>query len=185
MQNLVSNTGLQFIILNQKGKKAIIQFLASGSIREVNIDNAKAGKVKDLYYPSCYGVGYIGDVVITPYYQQAKQLWQNILKRCYSEKDPKGYKGEVIVEARWLCFANFLADLPNIPNFEKWIRGGFGGEKYQLDKDVLSGESKIYSRLTCQFITEKENKSLGKKGKKLVITDGIKKWVTPNECSLT
>lgn len=158
-----SNSCGSFTIIWKQGKKCFVQFDHTGYTKEANIDNARAGKVTDPYYPNSYGVGYLGEPKEEPYKKQAYQLWRNMLKRCYSKKDPRGYYGKgVSVDARWLCFANFLEDVPKLKNFDKWLNGHKKDQpKFNLDKDLLIEGNKVYSRETCQFISEYENKSAG------------------------
>lgn len=167
METLFSNSGKEFRVLSQKGKACIIQFVETGYVRTANIDNARVGKVRDLYAISVYGVGYYGEFLKTPFWKQAKQLWQNMLKRCYCEADSKGYYGKVVVDPRWHCFSNFIEDLPKLNNFDNWLAGQSGNTtKYNLDKDTIVEGCSVYSRETCQFITEYENKAAGAKNGK-------------------
>jgi len=161
-EKYVSNSGHEFVILSQQGKNCVIQFTKSGSVRKANIDNIRAGKVRDLYAPSVYGVGYFGEFEKVPYWKQAKQLWRNMMKRCYCEADTKGYYGRCEVDPRWHSFSNFLKDIALLENFEGWLKGvNSGAAKYNLDKDTLVEGCKVYSKETCRFITEYENKSAG------------------------
>lgn len=167
-----SNAGLEFNILKKDGKQCIIQFVETGSVRKANIDNIRAGKVRDLYQKTSYGVGWLGEYKRTGYHVQAQQLWRNMIRRCYTD-DPKGYKAKgTTVDPRWHCFATFLDDIPKLLNFNKWLNK----EGYQLDKDLLVPDSNVYSFETCSFVTEFENKQAGKANKKLI--DG--NWVTTN-----
>lgn len=145
---------------------AVVQFLETGTTKEVYTSNLYRGKVRDEYAPSYYGIGYLGfRDKSCGYYKQGNQLWRNMLKRCYCEKDPKGYFGYSFVCNRWLCLANFLEDLPKLKNFDRWLEGGScSSTRYNLDKDVL-GDGVWYSPHNCQFITEFENKSLGGKAR--------------------
>lgn len=157
-----SNSGLDFIILSKEGKQCIIQFLETGSTRKANIDNIKVGKVRDLYAVSTYGEGYDGEFKKNSYWKQAKQLWRNMMKRCYCEKDTRGYYGEVTVCARWKCFSNFLEDLPKLENFKAWLEGqNTNATKYNLDKDFKVKGCKIYSLDTTMFVEESLNKADG------------------------
>ena len=159
----VSNAGHEFTILSREGKNCIIQFTKTGYVRKANIDNIRAGKVRDHYEISIYGVGYYGEYTKNSYWKQAKQLWQNMLKRCYCEADTRGYFGKgVVVSPEWHCFANFVRDLPNLENFDKWLLGQNGNStKYNLDKDFIVEGCKVYSKETCMFATESENKAAG------------------------
>lgn len=147
-------------ILQKFGPKCLVQFLETGFTKEVLYQNAKKGKVRDPYHRSVYGRGYLGefDKKQFPYWKQASQLWRNMLKRCYSEKDPKAYKG-VTVSEDWLCFATFLKDLQTLENFDKWLEGKSGGPKYNLDKDLKIAGNKVYTKLACSFVEESVNKA--------------------------
>ena len=187
-QKYLSNAGQEFIVLsefrkkhlNREHTKWIVQFVETGTTKEVYRENAISGKVRDEYAISVYGKGYSGlyDKKI-PYWKKARQLWQNMMKRCYSTKDKKGYYGYATVCDRWHCFANFLDDLPKLKNFDLWLNPT--DEKYNLDKDLI-GNGSVYSPLNCQFITEHENKSAGAK----VTVDQYKRsgnrvWRSPHE----
>jgi hypothetical protein len=169
----INNDGDGLEVLEQRGKQCLVYFDLTGSTRWANIDNVRVGKVKDLMKPSRYGVGYPGkfDRAVEPTWKAAMQLWSNMLKRCYTD-DPRGYrKHGVIVAKEWHCFATFLRDIKKLPGFDGWLGGG-----YNLDKDFIVEDCKVYSPETCQFLPEAVNKAAGKKGKKLV--GGV--WVRPD-----
>jgi hypothetical protein len=157
-----SNTTGWFTILQRTGKQCVIQFDETGYTTTVNIDNARAGKVKDPYYKTIYGVGFLGefDKRDFPYWKQAKQLWRNMMKRCYCEKDNGTYAQRgVTVDTRWHCFANFLEDIAQLENFHMWLKGHTAGTKYNLDKDLKVDGNKVYSKELCMFVTDSDNKS--------------------------
>lgn len=168
-----NNAGQEFKVIDHRDidrkfgkgtyKQYLVKFIDTGFTKWVYRENALDGKVRDLYAKSVYGVGYSGDADKSlHYYKQARQLWQNMLKRCYCEKDLKGYYGTVDVEPRWHSLENFLNDLPKLNNFDKWLDTKAGN--YNLDKD-FKGDGTVYSFETCQFITEYENKSAGAKSR--------------------
>ena len=167
MEKYVSNSGQEFVILKKlDGRKVLIQFTSSGSIREVFEANALAGKVKDLYSITCYGRGWLGEYRHCPYWKPALQLWRNMMKRCYSEVDDRGYlfKKGTTVDPSWHAFEKFLEDIKELPNFTKWLSGGDCTKtKYTLDKDLICPEANTYSKHTCSFVSEHDNKSAGAK----------------------
>lgn len=173
MKTYKNMSGLQFEIVERINKnKVLVRFLETGSLVVAWSGNLSAGKVSDPYHKSRLGIGYLGHFEKTYYYKQAYQLWSNMLKRCYDPNDKKGYFGKgVSVDPHWHCFANFVQDLPTLGGFGMWY-AKLG--KYNLDKDML-GDGKTYSKDTCWFIPESNNKSLGKGGKKLVNGE----WLTP------
>src|SRR5690606_25693411 len=143
--------------------KCLIQFTKTGFVRKALYHNLIKGKVRDLYSPAVYGVGYEGEYNKNAYWKQAKQLWQNMLKRCYCEADTRGYFGKgVVVSPEWHCFATFLKDISQLENFDKWLLGqNTNSTKYNLDKDFIVEGCKVYSKETCMFATESENKAAG------------------------
>lgn len=155
-----SNNYGSFILLEKKGKDCIVQFVETGYTVKALWENIKLGKIADPYKKNNYG-GWQGEFEKTSYWKQADQLWRNMMKRCYSTKDEKGYLGkDVTVDDRWLCFANFLEDLPKLENFDLWLEGqNADSTKYNLDKDFKIDGNKVYSREACMFLTEAFNKS--------------------------
>lgn len=171
-------------VIELSGKKCKVVFIETGTVVEAYTDNVYSGKVRDAYARVCYGVGYAGEFERVFYWKPAKQLWRNMLKRCYSENDPKGYYGRgYTVSERWLCFANFLEDLPTLRNFDKWLLGHKEGyTKYNLDKDLILEGNKVYCKELCQFITEYENKSAGAiNARKLDVIKDRYGWGSRNE----
>lgn len=158
-----SNNYGDFILIEKDGKNCVVQFITTGHTMKCLWENIKNGKIQDPYYASAYGIGYLGEYSKPFYWKQAHQLWRNMLKRCYSENDPKGYFGKgVTVCNRWLCFANFVEDIAKLENFDLWVEAYKGNAiKYNLDKDFLYKGNKVYSPETCMFLDESTNKRLG------------------------
>lgn len=96
-----------------------------------------------------YGVG-IND---TNFVFETKdyKIWRNMLERCYCEKTQNKYptyKGCEVCE-EWKLFSNF----------KKWFRDNYV-EGWELDKDILSINNKIYSTETCCFVPREINSLL-------------------------
>jgi len=87
-------------------------------------------------------------------------IWKDIIRRCYSKEKAK-FKcyTKVKVCKEWLLYSNF----------KKWYDENFPlkleqeGWEMQIDKDLLSGENKIYSPETCIFLPRKINGFLSNK----------------------
>ena len=139
--------------------RAIVEFIETGYVANVQVSNIPADKVKDRRRPSVYGVGFIGSDIRIPSREsgsevrRAYDVWANMLKRCYGDYDDYSYDG-VVVDKRWHSFTNFLNSLPKIPGYELWVERPF---EYQLDKDIRVPGSKVYSLDTCSFVTIAEN----------------------------
>jgi len=82
--------------------------------------------------------------------------WKSMLERCYNKKTVKKhptYEGCKVC-GDWLLFSNFKRWMEN----QDW-------EGNELDKDILSGPSKIYSPETCVFIPSSINRFLNDHGR--------------------
>lgn len=121
----------------------------------------KEGKVKNLNKKSVYGTGYFG---IGKYTSKGRSLdyytWKDTLRRCYSlnqQKKQPTYRG-VLMSEEWHNFQNFGAwfEQNNNPSTMKG---------WQLDKDILVKDNKVYSAETCCFVPQEIN-NLFTKGKK-------------------
>ena len=87
------------------------------------------------------------------YINRAYHLWFNMLQRV-GEND---MYNNVSICSRWVCFANFLEDIPNIKGYDEWLLAG--KYEYCIDKDILQQgiDNKVYSVDTCCFVTIQEN----------------------------
>lgn len=86
---------------------------------------------------------------------KAYKAWHNMLKRCYSKsflKTRPTYENCKVCD-EWLCYQTFAKWF-----YENYIEG------YQLDKDILQKDNKIYSPETCCFVPNEIN-SLFLKGR--------------------
>lgn len=160
-QDFENNAGHKLVAFAKRGNKYKVRFCNTGYETEAYIENVKKGKINDPFEKSVLGIGYLGIFPRVSYWRPAKQLWSNVMKRCYNPKDYMGYYGRAFVDERWHCFANFLEDLPTLENFDKWLAAKAGGPPYNLDKDLKQEGNKVYCREACSFVTEYENKSAG------------------------
>lgn len=132
-----------------------VRFIGTNTTKKCAYKEFKNGHVRDNFYPSVCGVGYIGDTSITMGNRQVKQsykVWSGMLLRCYSNKHRNNNPSYVDcwVCKEWLCYANF----------EKWYDDNYYEiceEKMQLDKDILVKGNKIYSPQTCVFVPQRIN----------------------------
>lgn len=114
-------------------------------IRGVGCPKCKADKSKSIKY----GVG-INDMIGMEK-TLAYEIWNKMLARCYSEREQKRrptYVGVKVCDD-WLYFSKF----------KKWFDVNYK-DGYELDKDILSGASKIYSPNTCCFVPHHLNSLL-------------------------
>jgi len=119
--------------------------------------NIKNGHVKNPYHPNVYGIGFlgVGDIASSSNGVSTNEYhtWMRMLERCYSEKrllvNPT--YSDVIVCDEWHNFQNFADWL--LKN-EHYMKG------YDLDKDLLANDVKVYSPENCVFVPQEINKLL-------------------------
>ena len=158
------NSGEFKILKYDDAKDVEIQFLKTGFETTVQLGNIKSGKVKDPCVPSVYGVGVLGNkhpITINGVLTKEYELWQSMLRRCYSDSSKKKcptYEG-CEVSAKFKSFEYFY----------EWCNKqiGFynqGNENpFHLDKDLLIKGNKVYSEDSCVFIPSEINLLLTKR----------------------
>lgn len=133
---LVNNQGEDLKIIDYIDSKHVkIKFIDTNYIKVVGSGNLTKGEVKDPYYPSVEGKGYIGEGKFKPSGKVYK-TWHNMIIRCYSkdyhQREPS-YIGCKVCE-EWLNFQNFA---------EWWYKNYI--DNGHIDKDLLVKGNKIYS----------------------------------------
>jgi len=101
-----------------------------------------------------YGVGvndWVGNVKVGGKDIKEYQLWQNMIKRCFSEECKQSrptYEG-VTCSKEWLSMTNFIEDVSKMK--------GCGFDGWELDKDIIQKGNKLYSKDTCCFVPAEVN----------------------------
>ena len=169
-EKYVNNYGNEFIIVDYKGGKVTVEF-ECGYRTTTSYQSCQLGAISCPYDKRQCGVGCIGlksdgtepICCINGKSTKTYKLWCSMLNRVYNEKQLKkhpAYRRCKVCE-RWLVFANFLEDLPSIPNYNVWLIR----DDYELDKDMLQQgeEFKVYSPKTCVFISHEINILMARK----------------------
>ena len=138
-------------------KNVTIKFLNDNTVvKNLQYGHIKDGNVKNKNKLSYFGIGKNGE---GPHNSNNQKniyiMWTNMLTRCYSKEYHKlqpSYIG-CIVEEKW----------HNFQNFAEWVLNNDSYKiNYQLDKDILFKENKIYSEETCIFVPREINILLNK-----------------------
>lgn len=139
-----------------------IKFIKTGYECSVPYYDFLRGEVKDPYYPSIYGVGYIGKASYKGN-EKAYGVWKDMLARVYDKfnKSYNNYGGiGITVDPRWHSFENFLQDIKFINGYNEWLNNS----NYHLDKDYLQQDipksNRIYSKDTCVFLPSNYNNDI-------------------------
>ena len=142
-----------------------IRFLKTGYETSATLGNIRNGNVKDTCVPSVYGVGVLGNkhpITINGVLTKEYELWQSMLRRCYSNTDVCGaFKKKNKTYVGCKVSENFKS----YEYFYEWCQKqiGFGNKSWHLDKDLLIKGNKVYSEGTCVFLPQEVNTLLTKR----------------------
>lgn len=164
MINIMNRKG-EIYFTNNGSKIEIIEYFSSlnatikidDNILQYNVryDDIINGNIKNKVKPTIYDIGFIGygeyKSKINGKQTESYRKWFNVLNRCYSEKyllKFPTYNGCSVCD-EWKNFQIFAKwfDKNNIPEFD-------------LDKDLLMKNNKIYSPQTCCFLPKEINSLL-------------------------
>lgn len=134
--------------------KEVYVMFEDGTMVKTRSGNLLRGRVKNPNHPSVFGVGINDMENVNCRSDKRYTLWHSIIRRAYSDVYHGGkptYK-DVEVCDRWKRFSNFAEDIVKVPFYERCITDG-----YELDKDILGGDLKVYSPETVCFIPRSVN----------------------------
>ena len=141
------------ILEYKNNKQVVIMFLNTGFITEESIGVIRSGHIRDSSLPTTCGFGYIDieGASIGRHMTKEYRLWNNMVNRCYNEVTRHTYSTyeDCSVSEEWRYLSKF----------KEWCNKqiGFDNDGWNLDKDLLSKECKIYSEHTCVFIPPEIN----------------------------
>lgn len=154
-------------ILEKGSERYYVVFLDTGFKRWVRASAMYYGKIHDPFKKTVAGVGYVGDGLYVPkIHTKVYSKWCQMLQRCYNEEhagyETYGARGVVVCD-EWHCFQNYAAW-----HSENYIDG------YELDKDLLSPETRVYSPETCCFVPREINRVIvGKVSRKAGLMENL------------
>lgn len=147
-----SNTGVFEVVEYRHAHDIDVLFEDGTKITGVQANDIKKGDVRNPNFRYFYGVGFKGQGVYNSANSpKAYTAWRHLLRRCYDREQQKKqptYIG-VKVHEDWHSFQVFAEWYEN-NEVKNWV----------LDKDILSGEDKIYGPYTCCFVPVEINSML-------------------------
>ncbi len=162
--HVTSMCGSLIVTEYTNAKSVKVKFLITGHELTTRSHLIRVGNIKDPYYPSVCGFGFVGEGNYKAYLSRTKSskaygVWNSMLNRCLTESGNERhptYKNVSVCE-EWF----------NFQNFAHWYYANYpdDGEVYELDKDILSGSDKKYSPETCIFITKAKNSAEANKSR--------------------
>lgn len=149
-EKYITNEGYQIEIIEYFGATNItIKFLLTGEIvRNLQYSHIKRGLVANFFHPSVYGIGYFGrGIYNNKQHSSIYDCWRGILRRCYAKENRYKTYRDTVVHESW----------HNFQVFAKWYEENYV-EGYEIDKDIICPNCKIYSPETCAFVPQEINK---------------------------
>lgn len=135
----------------------------------------RKGKVANLLERVYYGVGYCGygKYLLKPNDdKRCGNTWMHMLERCYDKvRQPIQYKSYIgcSVDERWHCYQDFA---------KFYHEDIYRKDNWQLDKDLIVPNNKVYGPDTCAFVPQEINKiltlNISKRGKYLIGVSMVK-----------
>lgn len=159
------------IISYENSKNVVIEF-DDGTIVQTQASGVLSGSVKNPNLPTVFGIGFIGqgDASCGENGRISKcyNVWSAMLSRCYNTKRDglQSYYG-CRVSDPW----------HNYQNFSSWFKGNYV-EGWELDKDLLVRNNKVYSPEACCFLPKELNNIFRKKrqtSKQIKLPRGVQK----------
>lgn len=159
---LSNDTGYYQIVLANNIERMKAIFLTTNTEVWVSADQVDNGTVFDRYFPTVYGVGYLGEYsTLDKDGNTTKEYtaWRCMLERCYGTKELEAYKYCIVSE-----------EFHNASYFKDWYNKQVGAhrEDFHLDKDILSGDCKVYAEDTCVLVPQEVNSLFVKHNNKKV-----------------
>ncbi len=141
------------VVVEYNGSQDILVKFEDGTTTKTYSHMLQAGKVKNLNSPRVFGKGFIGvgaySAGKTGNITKEYNTWSAMLARCYDTKNQLQSYVDCKVVDSWLNFQVFAEWCNNQP--------GFSLPNWQLDKDLLVHNNKIYSPETCTFLPRELN----------------------------
>lgn len=165
-EKYITNEGYEIEIIEYFGATNItIKFSLTGEIvKNLQYSHIKRGLVANFFHPSVYGMGYFGrGIYNNKQHSTIYDTWRGMLRRCYAKEERYSTYKDVIVCKEW----------HNFQNFAKWYEDNYV-DGYEIDKDIICSNCRIYSPETCCFVPQEINKLLTNiKSKKSSLPTGV------------
>ena len=153
-----NNNGERMTIIRYGTEKDIdIQFDDGTIVQHKQYSAFKKGEIKNPFFPTIYGVGFIGVGDYKTCDENGKPTkcyatWSSMHQRCY---DPKYQQKHPTYKNCKVC-----EEWNDYQAFAKWDNENYyevGNERMDLDKDILCKGNKIYSPDTCIYVPHSIN----------------------------
>ena len=147
-----NNDGETLHIIEYNGvNDCTIRFGDGTILKNIQYHNIISGGVKNNNRKSVFDIGYIGygayKASVNGKHTKCYSIWRGMLQRCYYKYRELNVSYEYVT----VC-----EEWHNFQNFAQWFEENYV-EGWELDKDLLSIDKKIYSPSSCCFIPKEIN----------------------------
>lgn len=153
-----TNHGDCVVVEYRNARDVVVRFL-DGYERSCTTTNLLSGHVKNPYFPTVFGKGFIGEGFYTNTNiltsEHSYHIWRNMIRRCY---DPRFQE-----KSRTYIGVTVCDDWLNYQNFKSWYFSRFeangmdsSNNPFHIDKDYTKG-NKVYSPDACILIPRELN----------------------------
>ena len=157
-----NNSGNCVIISYKNSTDVTVRFLDKYKYTvKTKLHDLRSDAVRNPYYPSVKGVGYMGEGKYKTRDKTGKkskvfQTWAGMMERGYCQKFKNKYPtySDCSVHPDWHNFQVFA---------EWYVNHKFFGLGYELDKDIIVKGNTIYSADTCTLVPRDINSLFGNK----------------------
>ena len=158
----------KFEVIGYSGRHLVVKWLDSFQhIQNVRSDVISKGNIKNPYYPSVEGAGYVG---VGKHLKSAKEKynsWASMIARTHRARLKEKYPTylDCTCSEEWLDFQKYGDFFESCP---------YRMSGWSLDKDLLYIGNKHYSKETCVYLPGEINTSLLYFGKQSNTASGFK-----------
>ena len=151
-----NNFGKFKVIKFVDSNNVTVKFADTGTKVKTTVSLIKSGSIKDYYCPSVFGVGYLGIGDYSTDNKEEYNKWKAMLGRCYSQKVQKKQPSYIgcTVHEDWHNFQFYCEDITKKIGY---------GKGWDLDKDTIYKNNKVYSDDTTCFLPPDLNYMLVKR----------------------
>ena len=153
-RTFVTNEGYECVLIDGGSSTHYVTCVIREYECEAQLSNIKKGTIRYPFHKSVCATGFLGvgayGAKSNRKLVQAYVVWSSMLKRCYSDnvhKDFPTYKEATVCDA-WHNYQTFAEWFYTESNYQ---------EGWQLDKDLLQEDTKLYSPETCVFLPRELN----------------------------
>lgn len=153
----ISNGGTVRVVRVKSQSEITVEHQDSHKYRkDYKARDIRKGAIKNPYLPSVCGIGFMGVGEFTSSKDGKKtreyKVWHSMIQRCYDAKHKTKQK------IHWYDDCTVCNEWHNFQVFAAWlVSNKYFNESFDLDKDIINPNNKIYSPKNCALVPRSIN----------------------------